>query len=519
MQTGYTQLDAEEREAVRTNGAITGQMLATAARLTRQALDRGLHWFQNRTRPPTELELTRSQQQAADIIAVTTERCGELQGDGSLTFETEQYRFSVTPDGIYSAVDKSLDWTVFEFQRDRTAVQEKAAALADLAADYGEYTPDAAAAATNGAVDDLFTVIDTPNLDIDHSVPTSPIVATPAVEPVVEDITPTVIPAQVTPISTAELTEPTEATDQVPVVDTTPAPGDSNNPQMMAAFFADLVDTQGQIAETTTASQLETAPAEVVPSEEPSQTIDDPWAGPTPAEPTAAISVETASAEVATPEESSQTIDNLWAKPTAAEPTAEIADELVESYGEPVQPKPPKRYAGEDFDILQNDNRYEVRDKDNQTLFSFEKHGNQYHILQDNLSDEQRQQFARVHTRTQSVGLDQVMTDPTGNTQLRYLEDLAPEGSKAVSFAHHQLDLAHTNQLTTQSQGIIRHEDRSLVIYNKADNRVVASSTAQGEISSQMTPQEKATFDRAWQQTTQQQQTIQQQSRSVDLER
>ena len=42
MQTGYTQLDAEEREAVRTNGAITGQMLATAARLTRQALDRGL---------------------------------------------------------------------------------------------------------------------------------------------------------------------------------------------------------------------------------------------------------------------------------------------------------------------------------------------------------------------------------------------------------------------------------------------------------------------------------------------
>ena len=76
-----------------------------------------------------------------------------------------------------------------------------------------------------------------------------------------------------------------------------------------------------------------------------------------------------------------------------------------------------------------------------------------------------------------------------------------------------------SSDLTTQSQGIIRHEDRSLVIYNKADNRVVASSTAQGEISSQMTPQEKATFDRAWQQTTQQQQTIQQQSRSVDLER
>ncbi|MDV3348595.1 hypothetical protein QGP82_07840 [Leptothoe sp. LEGE 181152] len=484
MQTGYTQLDAEEREAVRTNGAITGQMLTTAARLTRQALDRGLQWFQNRTRPPTELELTRSQQQAADIIAITTERCGELQSDGSLAFETEQYRFSVTPDGIYSAVDKNLEWTVFEFQRGRTAVQEKAAALADLAADYGDYTPEAAATATNGAIDDLFTVIDGPDLEIDQAVPTSPVVTTPTAEPVVDDITPTVTPPEAISIATAELTAPIEESEPVPAVDTTPAPGDSNNSQTMAAFFANLVDTQGQI-ETIEAPQIETAPAEVMPSEEPpSQVIDDPWI-----------------------------------KAPSVEPTAEIADELIESYGEPIQPKPPKRYAGEDFDILQNDNRYEVRDKDNQTLFSFEKHGNQYHILQDNLSDEQRQQFARVHTRTQSVGLDQVMADPTGNTQLRYLEDLAPEGSKAVSFAHHQLDLAHTNQLETQSQGIIRHEDRSLVIYNKADNRVVASSTAQGEISSQMTPQEKATFDRAWQQTTQQQQTMPQPSRSPDLER
>ena len=485
MQTGYTQLDAEEREAVRTNGAITGQMLATAARLTRQALDRGLHWFQNRTRPPTELELTRSQQQAADIIAVTTERCGELQGDGSLAFETEQYRFSVTPDGIYSAVDKKLDWTVFEFQRDQQAVQEKAAALADLAADYGDYTPDAAATATNGAIDNLFTVIDGPDLEIDQAVPPSPVIATPIEEPITDDITPTVVPSQATPISTAELTETPEETDQVSAVDTAPAFGDSNNPQTMATFFANLVETQGQITETIEAPQVETTPAEVIPSEEPS----------------------------------SQVIDDPWMEPTSAEPTAAISDELVKSYGEPVQPKPPKRYAGEDFDILQNDNRYEIRDKDNQTLFSFEKHGNQYHILEDNLSDEQRQQFARVHTRTQSVGLDQVMADPTGNTQLHYLENLAPEGSKAVSFAHHQLDLARTNQLDTQSQGIIRHEDRSLAIYNKADNRVVASSTAQGEISSQMTPQEKATFDRAWQQTTQQQQTMPQPSRSPDLER
>ena len=480
MQTGYTQLDAEEREAVRTNGTITGQMLATAARLTRQALDRGLEWLQNRTRPPTDLELTRSQQQAADIIAVTTERCGELQNDGSVAFETEQYRFSVTPDGIYSAVDKNLDWTVFEFQRDRAAVQEKAAALVDLAADYGDYTPEAAAAATSGAVDDLFTMLDEPELGIDPAVPTSPVVATPTVETVVDDLTPAVERPQATPIITAE---PTEEAEAVPAVEVTTDTGNSQDSQTMAAFFANLVETQGQIEEAPqAATEVEPVPEPVVMSEEPVQ--EDPW-------------VEA---------------------PTV-EPTAEIADELVEAYGEPVQPTPPKRYAGEDFDILQNDNRYEVRDKENQTLFSFEKHGNQYHIIQDNLSDEQRQQFSRVHTRTQSVGLEQVMADPTGNSQLRYLEDLAPEGSKAVSFAHQQLDLAHTNQLDTQSQGIIRQEDRSLVIFDKTDHRVIASSTANGEISSQMTSKEKAMFSQAWQQTHQQQQHIPQQSRSVDLER
>ena len=482
MQTGYTQLDAEEREAVRTNGVITGQMLATAARLTRQVLDRGLQWLHNRTRPPTDLELTRSQQQAADIIAVTTERCGDLQHDGSLAFETEQYRFSVTPDGIYSAVDKNLNWTVFEFQRDRQAVQEKAAALATLATDYGDYTPDAAATATNDAIDDLFTM--TPDLGLDPSSPASPVVATPTVEPTVDDFTPSFVPPQTASIATAKLTEPTEETDQVSAVDMTQALGDSNNSQAIAAFFANLVDTQGQIIETSKALQEETASNRVLTAEELNQAIDDPWI-----------------------------------EAPAVEPTAKIADELIESYGKPVQLKSPKRYAGEELDILQNDNHYEVRDKANQTLFSFEKYGNQYHILQDNLSDEQRQQFARVHTRTQSVDLEQVMADPTGNTQLRYLEDLAPEGSKAISFAHQQLDLAHTHQLDTQSQGIIRHEDRSLVIYNKVNNQVIVSSTAQGEISSQMTPQEKNMFNQAWQQTTYQQQTIPKPSRSKDLER
>ncbi|MEM6255071.1 MAG: hypothetical protein AAF821_19315 [Cyanobacteria bacterium P01_D01_bin.156] len=478
MQTGYTQLDAEEREAVRTNGVITGQLLTTAARLTRQALDRGLEWLQNRTRPPTELELTRSQQQAADIIAVTTERCGDLQPDGSVAFETEQYRFSVTPDGIYSAVDKNLDWTVFEFQRDRAAVQEKAAALVDLAADYGDYTPEAAAAATSGAIDDLFTVIDDPELDMEHSVAASPVVATPLPEPVVNDGPSTVAPSQVMPIVTTELTEEAET---VPAVETTAEIGNSHDSQTMAAFFSNLVDTQGQIAEPNDGTEGELAPETVNSPEAP--VLDDPW-----------ISEE------------------------SVEPTAEIADELVETYGEPIHPKPPKRYTGETFDILQNDTHYDVRDKDNQTLFSFEKQGNQYHILQDNLSDKQRQQFSRVHTRTQSVGLSQIMADPTGNSQLQYLEDLAPEGSKAVSFAHQQLDLAHTNQLDTQSQSILRQEDRSLVIFNKTDNRIVASSTANGEISSQMTPNEKAMFAQAWQQTTSQQHSPQP-SRSVDLER
>ena len=128
-----------------------------------------------------------------------------------------------------------------------------------------------------------------------------------------------------------------------------------------------------------------------------------------------------------------------------------------------------------------------------------------------------------AHSRIQQKPLEEIMADPTGNTQLAYLGDLAPAGSKATSFAHYQLDSVGTEQLETQSQGVIRHEDQSLLIYSKPDNRVLVSATASGQISSHMTPQEAQGVAQAWQNTVQYQQTQQSQraqpAPTVDIER
>ncbi|MEL6250187.1 MAG: hypothetical protein AAFR15_19510, partial [Cyanobacteria bacterium J06627_15] len=150
MQSGYTQLDAEEREAVRTTGTMSGHLLASATRLTMQALSHVLK-RQPKRQPASDIELTTDQQKTADVIAVTTERYGQRQDGGGLAFETERYRFSVTADGLYTAYDKDLNWNVFQFQGSRERSQEKAVEVVSDLTQQGTYTPAAATAAVGGA--------------------------------------------------------------------------------------------------------------------------------------------------------------------------------------------------------------------------------------------------------------------------------------------------------------------------------------------------------------------------------
>lgn len=449
MQSGYTQLDAEEREAVRTTGAMTGHLLANATRMTIQAVMQGLAWMQQSQQTPHPIELTASQQQAAEVISVTTERYGTPQEDGGLAFETEKYRFSVSADGLYQAVDKDLNWTVFKFQRSRYAVQAKVADLAQsLAEQEGEYTPEAAATVTDGAVDQLVDRVT--ELSMNR--------------------------AQNETESEETKEDPTDSLDL-----SSPLKGDWN--REMASLMAELVESHGQVL----APEIQEGE---ISDNDTSRPLDDYE-------------------------------DERLSPPDQA---AEVSNALIENYGQDILSSPPKRYRAEAFNIEQQGNTYEVQDKDNHPLFRFEKHGNQYHILQDQLTDEQRQQFSRVHTRIKDVALETVMADPTGNTQLYYLEDLAPAGSKAASLTHHQLNLANTNHLETESQKILRSDDQSLIIYAKPDNRTILTASATGEITSHMTNQEAQEFSRAWHHTIEQLQTRQatqpkQPSPATDLER
>lgn len=478
MQSGYTQLDAEEREAVRTTGTMSGHLLASATRLTMQALSHVLK-RQPKRQPASDIELTTDQQKTADVIAVTTERYGQRQDGGGLAFETERYRFSVTADGLYTAYDKDLNWNVFQFQGSRERSQEKAVEVVSDLTQQGTYTPAAATAAVGGAVDEFIGNVPAPNVQA-AMVPESPVVTLPEIELVTNE--PVAEPAPTPTFVGTELATEGEQAEEVGIGLEgdlpQPLPGNS---QDIAVFFAQLVESGGQEVEPAAESYEEvTTSQDIEPSVEEAQ--DE---------------VEAPSAELAA-----------------------IADELVESYGEEDAPSPPRRYSGEEYTVEQQGNFYNVRDKDNNTLLSFEKTGNRYHIIEDHLTDEQRQLFTTVHSRTQQKPLEEIMSDPTGTTQLAYLEDLAPEGSKAISFAHHQLDSVGTEQLETQSQGILRHKDQSLLIYSKPDNRVLVSATASGHISSQMTHQEAQGFAQAWQNTVQYQQAQRgQPAPRVDMER
>ncbi|MEO1744488.1 MAG: hypothetical protein AAFR99_22135 [Cyanobacteria bacterium J06629_9] len=474
MQSGYTQLDAEEREAVRTTGTMSGHLLASATRLTMQALGHVLK-RQPKRQPASDIELTTAQQKTADVIAVTTERYGQRQEDGGLAFEAERYRFSVTADGIYTAYDKDLNWNVFQFQGSRERSQEKAVEVVSDLAQQGTYTPAAATAAIRGAINEF--VGSTPVPDMQAAIVSeSPVTAAPEIGRTIDESI-----AEPMPTSAFIGAEPVTEREQVEEPERgLPQPLPDNN-QDIAAFFAQLVESDGQEIEPAAVPDEEvTAPQTLEPAEEPTQ--DE-------------------------------------AKVPPAEPAA-IADDLVKSYGEAVNPSPPRHYSGEGYTVDQQGSFYDVRDQNDNTLLSFEKTGNRYRIIEDHLTDEQRQLFTTVHSRTQQKPLEEIMADPTGNTQLAYLEDLAPAGSKAISFAHHQLDSVGTDQLETQSQGITRHEDQSLLIYSKPDNRVLASATATGQITSQMTPQEAQGFAQAWHNTVQYQQTQRAQpAPSVDMER
>lgn len=480
MVNTYTSQDAEERDAKNISSSLSAQSILGAARLTRMALDAVRGRLNPRGPQTTDLEKTVAQQKAADLIAVTTERYGELQADGGKAFETERYRFSVSPEGRYQVQDKDYnDWTVYKFLANRDVAQAKVADLSNpLSAQPDRYTPEAASAIAEASVDELLNGLDTPLAEAaETGVLESNLNGSARDEfQGSSSATPVISMPMATPARTLE-PEATESSNRP----AQPLPVNSNpDRQPLAALFAGLVEQEGQSI---------TTPSRTAPVLHPEA---DPQIRPPKADDLRhALPYSRSHSEPSAPESDPS-------EESSSSTTAALADDLVEAAGVPVPP-PTRVYASEGFNILQTGNAYDVQDKDGHSLFAFSKDGNQYRILEDRLTSEQRQQFVRAYDTVRRDGLDSILGDPTGNRQIQALGELAPEGSQAIAFTHQQLSELEVSVFQTDHYTHTKGADDSIVITDLTDGRVVAASSAEGRITANLTPQEAQTYSQAYQ--------------------
>ncbi|MBW4444902.1 MAG: hypothetical protein KME10_27680 [Plectolyngbya sp. WJT66-NPBG17] len=112
------------------------------------------------------------------------------------------------------------------------------------------------------------------------------------------------------------------------------------------------------------------------------------------------------------------------------------------------------RYQSEGFTIktsYENAQQiYTVRDQDFNEVLRFEKLGEDILVIEDNTTEEQKAEFLKVGENLAESGAEALNRDPTSQTQLEKLGDLAPAGSKAVFVANFVLN--QTGQEAYRSQ-------------------------------------------------------------------
>ena len=550
----------DEREAEQHSSAISGQTIVAAARLIKSALSSLNQELKNRELPVVDLAAVTENQKSAYVVALTTERYGIPQADGGKSFDTEKYRFSVSQEGVYRVADKESNWVLLKFRANREFAQAKVADLTEtLISEKEDFTPETAEAAAAASVDDL---LDTPNNSIDPDSAPRPAFADEnefASSGAIPDPflnrqasaeqerrqvgTPSDAgtPAQLDwdALSFKEFTKQTAPFQSEISPDANPQEILKAHPELADLSVNDALKNLSQLDNYTpdqtnqvwsdwdrlsTSAYSEQPEAEnqskppapiqlieenLETSEEFGRSLPDPWLNGPPIKP-------------ASSDQSNHTAVTEQPNPDTLA-VAQIADQLIEESGgaatspESVEPKVTPKvkargYASEEFDITQVDNLYDIRDKSGNSVFSFIKDENRYEILEDNLTPEQRQQFIRAYDNIQKKSLDSIMADPTGNRQLDNLGALAPEGSKAIAFTHQNLSEQQKisgapgpNFQTETDRYRFSKENNAITITSQIDNRVVASSTADGRISANFLDSEEASsFSNAYEQMKQQ---------------
>jgi hypothetical protein len=110
---------------------------------------------------------------------------------------------------------------------------------------------------------------------------------------------------------------------------------------------------------------------------------------------------------------------------------------------------------------------YRVLDRDDQEIFKFRDAGPDagYDILQDELGVDDMAALLKARLGIeQEKGLDNVVGDPTFETQVKALGDLAPAGSQAANFAHYALDGYEGNTMKTPKYTMSRDGQGNVTI-------------------------------------------------------
>ncbi len=163
-----------------------------------------------------------------------------------------------------------------------------------------------------------------------------------------------------------------------------------------------------------------------------------------------------------------------------------------------------RTYFAEEFNIITSGNTGTITDKSGNVLFQYERtDSDDIAVRVDNLSRSQYDSFLKAHQNIEASGLDQIMQDPAGRSQVENLGALAPEGAHAIAVS----SLVLEGDTTRVSRGGFTFERKGQIYEVNRDQpdlpygeRLVATSAPSGKIVGQQRPGEGERFASKYQQ-------------------
>lgn len=205
--------------------------------------------------------------------------------------------------------------------------------------------------------------------------------------------------------------------------------------------------------------------------------------------------------------------------PIATTPSVEEANEQdsasdhpretssIEDHPDPVTGKG-LLYKGEKYDIEKVNGLTTVTDKTGEVIFQYSI-GEEGLFIHKHIEELHAQAFSATYERVKNQDIDEIVKDPTAESQVKYLGALAPEGSHAIATAHRLLgkheQAIRGDKFTFEKVGngySVYRNDPTL----SPKDQTLAISTKDGIVAQSQTPQELNQFHKTYHSITIQEQ-------------